>query len=215
MIARENERTGRREDEVFRPLVAVYADESCLGNGRDGDNPGGAGVLLEFVTRQGELIRRDLWVSSPATTNNQMALRSVIETFRALNTKPRRFRVVFCTDSRYIVDGMTNWVYGWARMGWTRKTGGIENLELWFDAIRQASRHAIAWRWVRGHAGHAQNEYANHLAMRAAQRQDTSEGFVESGFAAWSEAHPVVGARLEAFPDTQQFRPSRALPSAP
>jgi ribonuclease HI len=213
VIAREDGKTGRREDGQPRPLVAIYADESCLGNGRDGDNPGGAGVLLEFVTKRRELIRRDLWVSSPATTNNRMALASVIATFRALNTKPRRFRVAFCTDSRYIVDGMTNWVYGWARMGWTRKSGAIENLELWFEALRAASPHAVAWRWVRGHAGHAQNEYANFLAMRAAQRQDASEGFVESGFGAWSETHPAAAARLEAFPAERGFRASRALPA--
>ena len=102
-------------------LVAIYADESCLGNGREGDNPGGAGVLLEFRQRDAEpLVRRDLWVSEPATTNNRMALRSVIESMTAIGRKGRRFRVTFTTDSRYIVDGMTQWVHDWARRGWTR-----------------------------------------------------------------------------------------------
>ena len=74
------------------PLVAVYADESCLGNGRDGDNPGGAGALIEYARPESsEIVRRDLWVSEPATTNNRMALRSVIETFRALSRKGTRF----------------------------------------------------------------------------------------------------------------------------
>ena len=111
------------------PLVAVYADESCLGNGKEGDNPGGAGVLIEFRHADGRISRRDLWVSEPATTNNRMALRSVIETFDALGAKGQRFRVVFTTDSRYIVDGMTEWVHGWARNGWKRKTGPGE--EAW------------------------------------------------------------------------------------
>lgn len=197
------------------PLVAIYADESCLGNGREGDNPGGAGILLEFRTRRNELIRRDLWLSAPATTNNRMALRSVADGLRALNARQRRFRVAFTTDSRYIVDGMTEWVFGWARRGWTRKTGAIENLELWHEAIREAAPHAISWRWVRGHAGHAQNEYANHLAIRAAERQDRSDGLVESEFDAWCEAHPVAAARVEPFPDAAGFEPSRALPRVP
>jgi ribonuclease HI len=197
------------------PFIAVYADESCLGNGRDGDNPGGAGILLEFRTRTADLIRRDLWVSAAATTNNRMALRSVADTFRALNAKERRFRVEFTTDSRYIVDGMTDWVFGWAQRGWKRKSGAIENLELWHEALREAGPHAVAWRWVRGHAGHAQNEYANHLAIRAAGRQDASDGFVASAFDTWAEAHPVASARIEPFPAEAAFRPSRPLPAAP
>lgn len=74
-------------------LVAIYADESCLGNGREGDNPGGAGVLVEYLHPDGRMIRRDLWISEPATTNNQMALRSVSESFLALGTKDGRFSV--------------------------------------------------------------------------------------------------------------------------
>ena len=93
------------------PLVAVYADESCLGNGREGENPGGAGVLVEYARNGGEIVRRDVWISEPATTNNRMALRSVIEAFTALAHKGSRFRVVFTTDSRYIVDGMSTWVH--------------------------------------------------------------------------------------------------------
>ncbi len=197
------------------PLVAIYADESCLGNGREGENPGGAGVLLEFRQRPSSpLLRRDLWVSDPATTNNRMALRSVIEAMTALSRKGRRFRVVFTTDSRYIVDGMTQWVHDWARRGWTRKSGPIENLELWRKAVESSAPHAVEWRWVRGHAGHAQNEYANHLAVRAAGAQDASGGLVESGFEDWRSSAPT-GAKShdpEPFPDPAGFRASRALP---
>ena len=155
----------------------IFADESCIGNGREGDNPGGAGALIECrLPSSGALVRRDLWISEPATTNNRMALRSVIEAMRAVGAKGASCRVTFTTDSRYIVDGMTQWVHSWARRGWTRKGGAIENLALWHEAIRAAASHAVSWKWVRGHDGHAQNEYANHLATRAAAEQTHSSG---------------------------------------
>jgi ribonuclease HI len=197
------------------PLVAIFADESCLGNGKEGDNPGGAGVLIEFRHADGRLSRRDLWISEPATTNNRMALRSVTEAFRALGAKDGTFRTRFTTDSRYIVDGMTQWVHGWAKAGWKRKTGPIENLPLWHDAIRAAAQHAVSWRWVKGHAGHAQNEYANHLATTAAADQSHSGGAIESGFDAWiagSRSSAKLLAAIEPFPDGDSFRASASLP---
>ena len=197
-------------------LVAIYADESCLGNGREGENPGGVGVLLEFRQRESEpLVRRDLWISEPATTNNRMALRSVIESMTALSRKGRRFRVIFTTDSRYIIDGMSTWVHDWARRGWTRKSGPIENLELWRQAVEAAAAHSVFWRWVRGHAGHAQNEYANDLAVRAAGAQSSSGGLIESGFDTWlaERAARAVPTNLDPFPDPALFRASRTLPA--
>lgn len=197
------------------PLVSIYADESCIGNGKEGDNPGGAGVLIEFQHADGRLSRRDLWVSEPATTNNRMALRSVSEAFSALGAKDGRFRVVFTTDSRYVTDGMTQWVHGWARAGWKRKTGAIENLALWHNAIRAASAHAVSWRWVRGHDGHPQNEYANHLATTAAADQTSSSGAVTSGFDAWIDAQRSavkLRAAIAPFPDGEGFRASPSLP---
>jgi ribonuclease HI len=197
-----------------RPLVAVYADESCLGNGREGENPGGAGLLVEFRQRH-KLVRRDFWVSEPATTNNRMALRSVIECFRALSGKGRALRVVFTTDSRYIIDGMTSWVYQWEKRGWRRRTGEIVNLELWHEAVRAVGAHLVDWRWVRGHAGHPQNEYANYLAMRAAETQNTSGGLVESGFDVWlARRSEVAGTPLapEPFPISAAFRAAPQLP---
>lgn len=197
------------------PLVAIYADESCLGNGREGENPGGAGILVEYARASGEIVRRDAWVSEPATTNNRMALRSVIEAFRAIAHKGTRFRVVFTTDSRYIVDGMTQWVHDWARRGWKRKGGAIENLALWQEAVHAVDGHDVEWRWVRGHAGHAQNEFANHLAIRAASEQTNSDGLVASGYDAWASVASAAPSkmRLEPFPDPAGFRPASRLPS--
>lgn len=200
------------------PLIAVFADESCLGNGKPGDNPGGAGILLERRLPAGEIVRRDLWVSERSTTNNRMALRSAIETFRALSAKGKRCRVVFTSDSRYLVDGMTSWVHGWARRGWKRAGGEIENLELWHEAVSEAHAHEIDWRWVRGHAGHPQNEYANHLATSAAAQQTESGGVIDSGFEGWMASvagKKTATATLAPFPGAEQFRAGATLPPVP
>jgi ribonuclease HI len=200
-----------------RELVSIFADESCLGNGQPGDNPGGAGVLVEYRARpSGTVVRRDLWLSEPSTTNNRMALRSVIEAFAAVTSKGSRFNVVFTTDSRYIVDGMTQWVHSWARQGWKRKGGAIENLALWQAAIRAVDGHAVSWRWVRGHDGHAQNEYVNYLATTAAAEQKSSPGLVPSRFDEWLAGARSKGAKHadpSTFPDDGVFRASSPLPA--
>lgn len=198
------------------PLIAVFADESCLGNGREGSNPGGAAGVIEYWNPRTErLTRFDYWVSEPATTNNRMALRSAIEGFHALSRKGSRFRVVFTSDSQYLVKGMTEWVHGWNARGWRRKGGEIENLELWQSAVREASAHQVEWRWVRGHVGHPQNEYANFLAVRAAREQTSSAGVVASGFDDWLASEREKGritAEPDPFPLRRVFRPARALP---
>lgn len=164
--------------------VFIYADESCLGNQfTDRANPGGAGGLVESW-RTDHWVRRDYWVSEPATTNNRMAIRSAITGLGALK---RPCAVVFTSDSQYLVKGMSEWVHGWAARGWKRKAGPIENLELWQELVAAAARHQVQWRWVRGHAGHPQNEYANHLATRAARDLSCSDGLVESDFEKWLE----------------------------
>ena len=194
------------------PLVAVYADESCLGNGREGDNPGGAGGLIEIARGDG-LVRRDFWISENATTNNRMALRSVIEAFRALSKKENMFRVVFTSDSRYLIDGMTDWVHQWAARGWRRKAGPVENKQLWQDAIDAVNGHSVQWRWVRGHAGHPQNEYANELATKAARELSKSHGAVPSQFDHWLAAQRAAGRiALEPDPLPARFASHRALP---
>ena len=199
------------------PLLAIYADESCLGNGREGSNPGGAAGVIEYVGRTGSLTRSDYWVSEPATTNNRMALRSAIEAFRAISRKGVRFRVVFTSDSQYLVKGMREWVYGWMSRGWKRKEGPILNLELWMEAVDavRAGGHQVDWRWVRGHEGHPQNEYANHLATRAAREQTQSDVIVASKFDEWLAVEREKGrvtVAPQAFPTDESFRPSRQYP---
>ena len=197
-------------------LVAIYADESCLGNGREGSNPGGAAGLVEWIHPDtGELRRWDYWISEPATTNNRMALRSAIEAFRAISRKAGQFRVVFTSDSQYLVKGMSDWVFGWITRGWKRKQGPIENLDLWKEAVEAVRDHQVSWRWVRGHHGHPQNEYANHLATAAARDQTTSNGLVESHFAEWLATERERGrlsAEPASFPDHATFRALRPYP---
>jgi ribonuclease HI len=196
------------------PLIFVYADESCLGNQfRDRARPGGAAGVVEHWLAGRGWVRRDYWSSEADTTNNRMAIRSALIPLAALRQPSR---VVFTSDSRYLVDAMTQWVHGWAARGWKRRAGEVENLALWKELLPVARRHRLQWRWVKGHAGHPQNEYANHLATRAAATQDGSDGLVDSGFDAWIAAEREKN-RYTAFtdppPEGFAFRPARALPS--
>src|SRR5690349_13452573 len=104
-------------DNGVRGLAIVHADESCLGNGREGATPGGAGSLIE-IRVGGQVTRHDLYISSPDTTNNRMALSGAIATFALLSSKGRRLRVRYVSDSEYLVKGMTEWVPGWEKRQW-------------------------------------------------------------------------------------------------
>jgi ribonuclease HI len=182
--------------------ILVHLDESCLGNGRTGDNPGGAGGVIETRTASG-IQRRDIYLSSPATTNNRMALAGAIATLEALSAKGRRLRVVIVSDSEYLVKGIRDWAPRWEALGWRRKGGAIENLELWQELVRRARDHDVQWRWVRGHKGHAKNEYANDLAIKAAKEQINSGGVTESGFLDWPESKRKKGWYLSYDPDAE------------
>ena len=111
-------------------MAVVHLDESCLGNGKPGDNRGGAGGLVEIRT-PGGVERRDLFIHAPATTNNRMALSGAIAALQLLAQKGNRLRVVVVSDSEYLVKGIREWAPGWQARNWTRKGGPIENLELW------------------------------------------------------------------------------------
>lgn len=198
------------------PLVAIYADESCLGNGREGENPGGAGGLVEWRNpRTGALVLRDYWISEPATTNNRMAIRSAIEGLTAIAAKGRRFEVVFTSDSEYLVKGAGEWLRSWKARGWKRRGGEIMNLELWQQLDALLAQHRVRFRWVRGHDAHPQNEYAHHLAIRAAREQTRSNGLVESEFDRWLEAARRAGRITrdpDPFPSASRERTQAPLP---
>jgi ribonuclease HI len=187
---------------MTKPLVHIHADESCLGNQNvDQNRPGGAGGVVELWQKR-KWIRRDYWISDSATTNNRMAIRSAIVGLELLK---KSCHVVFVSDSQYLVRGMREWVPGWERMGWKRKSGTLENAELWQGLARVAKRHDVEWQWIKGHAGHPQNEYANHLATRAAKTQDSSGGLIDSKFVEWLDQQREKYDRYLDFDHTAQL----------
>ena len=198
------------------PMLAIYADESCLGNGREGSNPGAAAGVIEYIhAESGNLTRWDYWVSEPGTTNNRMALRSVIEAFNGISRKGSRFRVTFTSDSQYLVKGMSEWVFGWMSRGWKKKEGELLNVELWMGAVEAVRGHQVQWNWVRGHDGHPQNEYANFLATTAAKEQSTSNGIASSKFDEWAASQRERGklsGAPQVFPSSESFQPLRPYP---
>ena len=143
------------------PALFAYTDGACSGN----PGPGGWGAIL--LARDGDVILRERELSGgeALTTNNRMELMAAIAALEALD-RPSAITVV--TDSAYVKDGITTWIHGWKRNGWQRK-GGLRNVELWQRLDAAAARHRVTWEWVRGHAGHPENERADKLATDAAK----------------------------------------------
>ncbi len=182
------------------PIAVAHLDESCLGNGREGDNPGGAAGIVEIRLTTG-IERREFAIHSPKTTNNQMALAGAIALLQLLGGKGRRLRVLIISDSEYLVRGVREWLPGWVSRGWKRKSGPIENLDLWRALHASLTMHETTFCWVRGHAGHLKNEFANDLAVRAAKEQQTTAGIVASTFDEWLAAQRAKGKYASDDPD--------------
>jgi ribonuclease HI len=132
--------------------VEIYTDGACSGN----PGPGGWGAVLRCEGRQ-----RELSGGEPHTTNNRMELTAVIQALAALS---RSCKVVLYTDSQYVQKGISQWLQGWKRKGWRTTTGPVKNLDLWQELDRLNQHHQVQWRWVKGHAGHVENERADELA---------------------------------------------------
>jgi len=133
--------------------VEAFTDGACRGN----PGPGGWGVVLRSGTRE-----RELMGGEPATTNNRMELTAAI---RALEALKRPCRVALYTDSTYVRDGITKWLPAWRARGWrTADRKPVKNQDLWTELAALAERHDVEWHWVRGHAGHPENERADALA---------------------------------------------------
>jgi len=137
--------------------VEIATDGACKGN----PGPGGWGVIIRSGTRE-----RELSGGEALTTNNRMELMAAIE---GLNALKRPCNVTLSTDSRYVMDGLTKWIKGWQKNGWkTAAKQPVKNADLWQALIDAAKPHRIQWLWVKGHAGHPDNERADKLASDAA-----------------------------------------------
>lgn len=142
-------------DKAANETVDIFTDGACSGN----PGPGGWGAILRIGA-----VDKELYGGERDTTNNRMELTAVIEALRALK-RPVKARVY--TDSQYVQKGISEWIHGWKRRGW--KTAGkqpVKNVDLWQLLDSEAARHAVEWHWVRGHAGHVENERADVLARK-------------------------------------------------
>jgi ribonuclease HI len=136
--------------------VDAYTDGACSGN----PGPGGWGAVLRWRGQE-----RELSGGEPMTTNNRMELTAAIE---ALETMKRPVRIRVHTDSMYLKDGITRWIHAWKAKGWkTADRKPVKNVDLWQRLDAAIARHDVSWHWIRGHAGHPENERADALARRA------------------------------------------------
>ncbi|MBI6629250.1 ribonuclease HI [Pontibaca salina] len=136
----------------------AYTDGACSGN----PGPGGWGVLMRAVQDGRVAKERELKGGEPDSTNNRMELLAAIN---ALETLARPSTITVVTDSQYVKNGVTNWIHGWKRNGWkTAAKKPVKNAELWQRLDAAQARHKVTWEWVKGHAGHPENERADELA---------------------------------------------------
>jgi len=145
--------------------VEIFTDGACRGN----PGPGGWGALLRYNGRE-----KSLHGGERETTNNRMELTAAIQALAAL-TEP--CEVVLTTDSQYVRQGITEWLQGWKARGWrTASKQPVKNVDLWQALDREAQRHRIEWRWVKGHSGHRENEIADQLANRGIDELTSVQG---------------------------------------
>ena len=146
-------------------LVEIFTDGACSGN----PGPGGWGAVLRYGTRE-----KEIFGSATPTTNNRMELMAAIAALEAL-TRPSRVRLH--TDSQYLRDGITRFIHGWKQRGWkTADKKPVKNIDLWLRLEAAIKPHQVEWLWVRGHAGHPENERADALARAGIAALRTGEG---------------------------------------
>ena len=140
------------------PRLLAWTDGACSGN----PGPGGWGVLMRAMDGNAVLKERELSGGEPLTTNNRMELMAAIA---ALETLSRDAAITITTDSAYVKNGVTGWIHGWKKNGWkTADRKPVKNVDLWQRLDAAQARHDVTWAWIKGHAGHAENERADELA---------------------------------------------------
>ncbi|WP_417833226.1 ribonuclease HI [Thalassospira xiamenensis] len=136
--------------------VEIYTDGACSGN----PGPGGWGAILRFNG-----VKKEMSGGDPETTNNRMEMMAAISALEALK---RPCVVDIYTDSSYVRDGITKWIFGWQKRGWkTADKKPVKNVELWQRLLEALKTHKVEWHWVKGHAGHPENERCDELARQA------------------------------------------------
>lgn len=140
------------------PELFAFTDGACSGN----PGPGGWGVLMQAKSGEDVIKERELSGGAAETTNNQMELMAAIS---ALETLEKASTITVVTDSNYVKNGITSWIHGWKRNGWKNAAKKpVANAELWQRLDTAQARHKVTWKWVKGHAGHPENERADELA---------------------------------------------------
>lgn len=138
--------------------LVAYTDGACSGN----PGPGGWGVLMQAREGGAVIKERTLQGGEPDTTNNRMELLAAISALEALT---RASEITVVTDSAYVKNGVTSWIFGWKKNGWkTADRKPVKNVDLWQRLDAAQAQHRVVWKWIKGHAGHAENERADELA---------------------------------------------------
>lgn len=148
-------------------LVKIYTDGAARGNP---DGPGGYGTILTYEDTKGNLHTREYSQGYVRTTNNRMELMAAIIGLEALN---RPCEVELYSDSKYVTDAFNqHWIESWVKKGWKRSGGPVKNVDLWKRLLKAKEPHEVRFIWVKGHAGHEQNERCDYLATSAADGED-------------------------------------------
>lgn len=150
--------------------VEVFTDGSCLGN----PGPGGYGIVLRYKQTEKQIAK-----GFTLTTNNRMEMMAAVIALRSLKEP---CQVILTTDSQYVRQGITQWIHNWKKRGWkTTDKKPVKNADLWQALDKESARHQVEWKWVKGHAGHRENEICDDIARAAAENPSSiDEGYTPS-----------------------------------
>ncbi len=150
--------------------VEIFTDGSCLGN----PGPGGYGIVLRYKQNEKQLAQ-----GYRLTTNNRMEMMAAVVALRSLKEP---CQVILTTDSQYVRQGITQWIHNWKKRGWkTADKKPVKNADLWQQLDQETQRHQVEWHWVKGHAGHRENEICDEIARAAAENPSEDDTGYQPG----------------------------------